>query len=115
MKLVTVFGLLVFAFIGCSSTKLIEQSFTINAGQSKKTVLKILGIPGNREFNGNIEAWQWCSNGYHTDDFLVVWFYKSKVTGVTTYKNDSSIFLGSCDNFYRTVYWEDAPDVKTEN
>ena len=96
----------------CGGAQLMEKSLMINPGQSKQEVIKALGTPGNRQFNGKDEAWQWCATGMSTDDFLVVWFYDGKVTGITTYK--SSQGFGSCDQFYRTVRWQDAPDRKIE-
>jgi len=93
---------------GCGGAQLMNDSLKINAGQNKDEVIKILGAPGNRQFNGKDEAWQWCATGMSTDDFLVVWFYDGIVTGITTYKN--SYGIGSCDQFYRTVNWQDAPD-----
>jgi hypothetical protein len=96
----------------CGSSQLMTESLKISQGQTKDEVLSLLGPPGNRQFQGKDEAWQWCSTGMSTDDFLVVWFYDGYVTGITTYKN--SIGFGSCDQFYRTVRWEDAPDRTIE-
>lgn len=101
-------------FFGCAPSQLMNKSLMINAGQTKEDVLKILGNPGNRQFQGKDEAWQWCEtdySGFAGDDYLVVWFYEGKVTGITTYKNTR---YGNCEMFYRTVNWQDAPDRTIE-
>lgn len=101
-------------FFGCAPSQLMNKSLMINAGQTKEDVLKIIGNPGNRQFQGKDEAWQWCEtdySGFAGDDYLVVWFYEGKVTGITTYKNTR---YGNCEMFYRTVNWQDAPDRTIE-
>jgi hypothetical protein len=103
-------------FIGCVAPHIVmSKSIGINQGQSKDEVLKIMGNPGNRQFKGNNEAWQWCETdqvGFSGDDYVVVWFYDGKVTGVTTYKNTQ---IGNCEMFFRTINWEDAPDKIIEH
>lgn len=116
MKLLLGFLIILSLFsISCGSSALMEDSIKINAGQSKEKVLKIMGVPGNRQFEGKNEAWQYCSTdyvGFTGDDYIVVWFYDGKVTGVTTYKNTQ---IGSCEMFYKTIRWEDKPDIIIEH
>lgn len=109
-----IYTLIIFSMIlcGCSSGELMKQSLMITPGQSKEDVLSFLGPPGNRQFQGKDEAWQWCSTGMSTDDFLVVWFYDNLVTGITSYNNSQG--YGDCGQFYRTIKWEDAPDRSIE-
>ncbi len=79
------------------------KSARINPGQSKEDIMAILGPPGNRQFNMQQEAWQYCSTGFSADYFLVVWFNQGIVTGMKTY----SIYdqFGHCSSFYREVNW----------
>jgi hypothetical protein len=103
-----------FFIYGCSGG-LTEDSLRINPGQSKNQVLKIMGPPGNRQFEGKDEAWQYCQTdyvGFSGDDYVVVWFYDGVVTGLTTYKN---YLIGDCSAFYKSVRWEDKPDVTIEH
>ena len=103
-----------FIIIGCTPLQLRKNSLNISHGQTKQEVLKFLGPPGNRQFQGKHEAWQWCEtdySGFAGDDYLIVWFFESKVTGISTYKNT---LYGSCEKFYRTIRWEDAPDQTIE-
>ena len=92
-----------------------ESSVKIEPNQSKDDVLAILGTPKNRQFEGNNEAWQYCETSYTSsagDDYLTVWFFKGTVTGITTYKNHN---YGSCESFFKTIRWEDAPKIIIEN
>ena len=59
MKSITIyFFVFSIAFLfGCGGAKLMNDSLKINPGQSKDEVTKILGAPGNRQFNGKDEAW----------------------------------------------------------
>lgn len=109
-----VWGLLVAASLlvsGCANT-LIRQSAAIDRGMSKQDVTKILGPPADKQFRGPDEAWQYCELGAFVGDFLVVWFYDSTVTGLTTYKDSSPSF--DCTGQLRTIRWEDRPDTTVE-
>jgi len=87
-----------------------KQNF-ISPGQSRDEVINILGIPGNKQFNGKDEAWQYCQNGLITDSYVVVWFYDGKVTGMNSYNSTAS---GNCPLYFRTVNWQNAPDRTIE-
>ena len=73
-----------------------------------------MGEPQNRQFQGENEAWQYCStdySGFEADHYVLIWLYKGTVTGMQTYRNT---LYGSCESFFRTVDWEEAPDVSIE-
>jgi len=105
--------LLLMLVIGISScgTALQKKSLQVEPGMTKDDVVKIMGYPGNKQFKGVSEAWQYCSTGIGSDRYYVVWFTNSSVTGMTTYSGYES---GMCDKFYRTVNWEDRPNKTIE-
>lgn len=89
---------------GCASVR--SRMARINPGMDKAEVIAIMGNPGDRQFNGNLEAMQWCSTGNFSDDYVIVWLRDGKVTGMNSYNNTVA---GMCSGHYRTVRWEDAP------
>lgn len=77
----------------------------VTVGDSKSKVLSIMGNPGNRQFSGTNEAWQYCQTdiwGMSGDDYIVVWFRNGNVSAVTSYKNTN---YGDCSMFYREIDW----------
>jgi len=94
-------------FVGCSASY--NASLEVNNGMNKDEVLDIMGTPGNRQFNGAKEAWQYCDSKFAVDEYIVVWFNRGLVTGITTYRQRSSF-----DTVYRTINWQEAPDVIIE-
>lgn len=91
-------------FIGCSASK---NSVKVNPGMNKNEVLEIMGTPGNRQFNGTREAWQYCDLKSDTEnEYVVIWFNDNKVTGLTTYR------YGHKYGEYITINWDKAPDKK---
>jgi len=91
-----------------------KKAMSINPGDSKDRVLSVMGPPGDRQFNGKDEAWQYGQTGagfgYH--DFRVVWFYDGKVTGLTSYKDYTP--ASSAAAHFKPIRWEDAPDHTIE-
>jgi hypothetical protein len=82
----------------------------VEFGMSKTRVQQIMGVPRNRLYEGNQEAWLWCqtSNGpKQPDAYLTVHFYKGQVAGLHTYGNRAE---GTCENFFRRVEWLADPD-----
>jgi hypothetical protein len=80
---------------------------------SANEVQDILGPPKDRQFNGDNEAWQYCSTGIGIpDEFTLIWMYRETVTGMERYRNTES---GSCESFFRQVKFEDVPDIIIEN
>lgn len=102
-------------FVGCAAINqsTMKRTALVNPGMDKEKVLEILGTPGNRQFKGKDEAWQYCQTSVWgtTDKFVVIWFYDGKVTGMNTYTQSQ---VGMCDSFFKTVNWEDAPDKTIE-
>ncbi|GIU52446.1 hypothetical protein TUM4438_45200 [Shewanella sairae] len=107
-------AILSFAFFltGCGS--LDKKALLVNSGDSKELVTSVMGVPDDRQFKGDNEAWQYCQTGagfgYH--DYRVIWFYKGLVSGINSYK--SSRTASSCVADIKQINWEDAPDVRVE-
>lgn len=115
MRQITWVLLLTLLGTGCGGGALVKRSTSVNQGDTKEHVLSILGPPGDRQFNGKDEAWQYCRTGMSTDQFVVVWLYDGRVTGVTTYKKGSDAgYIGDCSQGFQTIRWEDAPDRTIE-
>jgi len=73
-----------------------------------------MGEPQDRQFKGTNEAWQYCATDYSglkADDYVLVWLANDAVTGMQTYRNSKK---GTCESFFRTVDWEQAPDTSIE-
>ncbi|ESQ84991.1 hypothetical protein [Asticcacaulis benevestitus] len=87
------------------SQKELAQSALIEVGNDKLTVLGIMKDPGNRELNGNQEAWQYCARSGAINKFVVVYFKDGKVEKMATYTKK---WLGGCGGQYKPVKW-DAP------
>ena len=77
---------------------------------SKQEVINVMGYPGNRQFSGVDEAWQYCERlwgpGYNR--YFIIWFHNGIVSGLTT-KN----FPGAENTFF-PVNWEEKPDKTIE-
>lgn len=91
-----------------------KKASLINPGDSRERVREVMGAPGDRQFQGKNEAWQYGQTGagfgYH--DFRVVWFYDGKVTGLTSYKNRTPGSLAS--SHFKPIKWEEAPTATIE-
>lgn len=116
MTIKTTLFLLVFPillFLSCGTTQgLSKKQNYISSGQTKEEVINILGLPGNKQFKGKNEAWQYCQTGFSADLYVIVWFYNGTVTGMNTYNGYG---VGSCTEFFNNINWEDAPDITIEN
>ena len=93
--------------ISSCGTAALKSSAAVSPGMSSQEVIAIMGPPEDRQFRGSDEAWQYCSTGFESDTFVIVWIYSGVVNGLQTYKNRST---GLCSSFFRTVNWEAAPD-----
>lgn len=93
---------------------MVKNSASIKAGMSINELRKVMGEPQNRQFEGKNEAWQYCSTDYsglEADHYFLVWLADEIVTGMRTYRNTE---YGTCESFFRTVNWEEAPDTSVE-
>lgn len=103
--------LLVFLFMaGCGT--LDKKTILLNAGDSKQTVLDVMGPPMDRQISGQKEAWQYCVSGAGIgwNDHKIVWFNSGKVTGINSYRSSVS----GCQGGIQPVRWENAPDAILE-
>jgi hypothetical protein len=86
-----------------------NKAVLVNPGDEKDRVQAVMGAPQDRQFQGSNEVWQYCQTGagfgYH--DFRMIWFYRGKVTGITSYKDHTP--ASGCAGHFKTVRWEDAP------
>lgn len=105
---------LVLALLLSACGTLEKKAGQINPGDDKEKVLAVMGTPGDRQFRGKDEAWQYGQTGagfgYH--DFRIVWFYDGRVTGLTSYKSTRPGTLAASQ--FRPIQWEDAPDRTLE-
>lgn len=95
---------------GCGT--LDNKMIMIDPGDSKEKVVKLIGAPYDRQFQGNKEAWQYCVSGAGIgyNDHKIVWFTDKKVTGITTYRSHRT----GCTGYVKTIEWEEAPDYTLE-
>lgn len=102
---------------GCFAQKPIydlrENQILIDAGMSKQEVIDIMGVPGDRQLNGELEAWQYCSSSFTTFEYIVVWFYNRKVGSVITYKDQTCLAI-KCEQCFRSVDFQTPPNAIIE-
>ena len=94
--------------IGCASLQ--SKSVAIEPGTTRAAVLKIMGSPQDRSFQGQRdEALQYCRTGIvsASDEYLTIWLRDGRVYGMTTYTQKGHI--GSCRGNMRHVDWGQAP------
>jgi len=105
------FFFLLIAFIQSCGT-LDKKTILIDPGDPKQKVVEIMGVPYDRQFNGNKEAWQYCVSGagFGYNDHKIIWFTNKKVTGITSYRTSRS----GCTGAVKTIMWEAAPDYTVE-
>ncbi|HVO74268.1 MAG TPA: outer membrane protein assembly factor BamE [Ignavibacteriaceae bacterium] len=103
--LMLLFILILFLIFGCSAS---QNSINVNPGMNKDNVLSIMGTPGNRQFNGAREAWQYCSLKLDREEneYTVIWFNEGKVSGMTTYR------YGNAYGEYAKIDWNIAPEIR---
>ena len=113
MKTLLILTLVLFALTGCQSAKLANAAL-IEPGMTKQQVREIMGEPGDRQFNGNREVWQYGQTGagfgYH--DYRVVWFRDGIVVGLTSYKSHRAGTTAAGQ--FKTVDWSEEPDAVIE-
>jgi hypothetical protein len=98
---------LIGTLLSCGSLQ--NRAMLVNPGDDKDRVMTVMGTPGDRQFQDDNEVWQYCQTGagfgYH--DYRMVWFYRGKVTGITSYKDHTP--ASGCSGHFRPVRWEEAP------
>jgi hypothetical protein len=81
-----------------------KQMNKIEYGMSKQAVISILGEPGMRDFNGSLEALQWCNTSGKTHYFVRVWLDSGKVYGVDSYR-ESAYLYDYCTECFHGINW----------
>src|SRR4051812_16913678 len=87
-----------------------SHSADVDFGMNKTRVQQIMGVPKNRLYEGNQEAWLWCQTStspQRADAFLTVYFHQARVAGIHTYGNRAE---GTCETFFRRVEWLADPE-----
>lgn len=100
----------ILALIALTSCGTLQNSaLKVNSGDTKEQVIAAMGQPQDRQFQGEDEVWQFCQTGagfgYH--DYRVVWFYRGRVTGITSYKDHTP--ASGCAGHFKPVQWSEAP------
>lgn len=107
----------------CSDTpeqSLYQKASSIDHGMKKAQVIDMLGIPGNRNFQGKREVLQYCENVLKSERFVTIYLKNDIVKGMLN--NDVGFSNGNCSNF-EPIDWnkfkdldDDTPSEKpTEN
>ena len=98
------------AMSGCGT--LDHKTILLNVGDSKETVLQVMGTPQDRQISGQQEAWQYCVSGagFGWNDHKIVWLNAGRVTGISSYRSGVSGCIGGI----QPVRWESAPDSVME-
>jgi hypothetical protein len=98
----------VFTVVLSACGTLDKKTLLINAGDTKKQVVEIMGAPKDRQFRANQEAWQYCVSGagFGYNDHKIIWFKDGIVTGLNTYRTSNT----GCSSGIKAVEWEQAPD-----
>jgi hypothetical protein len=87
-----------------SQSAVMQNSNQIVAGMSAESLQQLMGPPKNRQFNGAVEAWQYCVPDFPKSSYVLVWLRSSTVTGMQKFQEEGAL----CTD-YRTVTWENAP------
>ncbi|MAF91164.1 MAG: hypothetical protein CL674_14545 [Bdellovibrionaceae bacterium] len=99
--------------VSCASSSLSKKTALISNGDSKQTVMNLMGPPENRQMKQEKEAWQYCETNFNQYQFLVIWLEDSKVSGISTYIKGGRPF-SFCTSNFNSIRWEDAPDTTIE-
>ena len=93
----------------CACGTLEKKAALINRGDTTEQVRTIMGPPGDRQFRGKDEAWQYGQTGagFGYDDFRLIWFYNGKVTGIESFKNYTPATPASAH--FKHIDWSLAP------
>jgi outer membrane protein assembly factor BamE (lipoprotein component of BamABCDE complex) len=88
----------------------------IAPGMSSAQVESLLGPPPNRQFNGRMEAWQYCQpvrNIAEQDTLILIWINNGSVTGMQSLSVPRR-GVTCRDPSFQTVNWQQAPDATVE-
>lgn len=98
----------------CSTTGVASQDsmLQITSGMSREQVIGLLGAPGNRSFQREGEALQYCHTGFLIDYHSTVWLVRGVVVSLTT-SNVPDAAPGLCTAWFPEVDWGQIPaDVR---
>ena len=111
MRYMVIVALMLILQACASQSAVVRKSATVRPGMSVAELRQVMGNPQNLQFKGKNEAWQYCSTnyiGFEDDYYVLVWVFDGVVSGMQTYRNSK---FGNCENFFRAVNWEEAPDI----
>jgi hypothetical protein len=93
------------AISGCAGVKV--RATKINPGESRAEVLKLMGRPDDRQFQGKLEVLQYgMVVTIGVCDYTMVWLRDGAVTGVSSYRHFSTM---GCRSGLQPVDWGGAP------
>ena len=89
-----------------------NRSMLIDPAMSKTQVLRIMGAPVQRSFQGSGEALTFCGiTPFGGSLFYNVWLNNGSVVGVTNYTKRDDI--GDCDQYASVINWgQIPPDIR---
>ena len=99
------FLFLLLSLAACASqpSTLQERVLLVNQGMVREQVIAALGAPGNRTFNSNLEAMQYCETQGHTDYYATVLLKDGTVRTLTT--SNTSYADGLCKQRFTPIDW----------
>lgn len=93
-----------------AQSKLSSNAVNVRVGMTDSELMALMGAPGNRQFSGENEAWQYCSSSYpNPNSYVLVWLKQGAVTGMQTYEREYTISTAGCSSGFITVSWDEAP------
>lgn len=81
----------------------------ISYGDSKGSVIALLGQPGDRSFRETDEAWQYCEGGMSTFLYSTVYFKNATVYAVTSSTDMPGAFVYNCIEQFPEIDWGQVP------
>ena len=103
---VTILIICFFLLVACTSID--KNNMKLSKGMSKAEVLRIMGEPDQRSFNGDKEALQFQGIiGYGQCIYVTAWFYKDVIVGTTDRRVAS---IAGCGIGSKEVDWLNMPD-----
>jgi len=91
-----------------------DKYLLLSPGNSKDSVITILGLPQNKQFRENIEVWQYCENAvngrggkFRENGYWDLWFEDDVLKTIDYYNGYQ--YQYDCERNFRSVDWDDAP------
>lgn len=106
-QFLTLLGVCVTVLVaGCASEPemtLQQRALKISRGMSKGQVVDILGSPGSRSFQGNLEVMQFCETAFRADKYVTIYMKENIVQSMTN--SETGYGDGLCFQRFEPVDW----------